>query len=214
MNLTETQKDALSELLNMGFARTASALSELTGHRVLLEVPQVSIHPIEELSAKLGTFVKGEIATVQQIFTGRVSGNALLLLNYDGAVQLTELVTPEPNLHRDRLDASAAEVLTEIGNILLNACLSVFGNLLQMQISFSVPRLHLEALDGLLHSLSIGKAEMRYAMVVYTGFRMKENSIHGYLVMILSVVSLEKLLEEIDHWARDEIAPPNLSISS
>ncbi len=214
MKLTETQKDALSELLNMGFARTASALSELTGHRVLLEIPQVSIHPIEELSAKLGTFVKGEIATVQQIFTGRVSGNALLLLNYDGAVQLTELVTPEQNTHRDRLDASAAEVLTEIGNILLNACLSVFGNLLQIQISFSVPRLHLEALDGLLHSLSIGKVEMRYAMVVYTGFRMKENSIHGYLVMVLSVVSLEKLLEEIDHWAREEIDPSNLSVSS
>ena len=214
MKLTETQQDALSELLNMGFARTASALSELTGHRVLLEVPQVSIHPIEDLSAKLGTFVTGEIATVQQIFTGRVSGNALLLLNYDGAVKLTELVTPEPNIHRDRLDASAAEVLTEIGNILLNACLSVFGNLLQMQISFSVPRLHLEALEGLLHSLSIGKAEMRYAMVVYTGFQMKENSIHGYLVMVLSVVSLEKLLEEIDNWANAEIAPPNLSISS
>lgn len=214
MKLTETQKDALSELLNMGFARTASALSELTGHRVLLEVSQVSIHPIEELSAKLGTFVKGEIATVQQIFTGRVSGNALLLLNYDGAVQLTELVTPEQDIHRDRLDASAAEVLTEIGNILLNACLSVFGNLLQMQISFSVPRLHLDALEGLLHSLSIGKAEMRYAMVVYTGFRMKENSIQGYLVMILSVISLEKLLEEIDYWAREEIAPSNLSIPS
>jgi chemotaxis protein CheC len=210
MKLTETQQDALSELLNMGFARTASALSELTGHRVLLEVPQVSIHPIEELSGKLGTFVTGEIATVQQIFTGRVSGNAMLLLNYDGAVQLTELVTPEQNSHRDRLDASAAEVLTEIGNILLNACLSVFGNLLQMQISFSVPRLHLDALDGLLHSLSIGKAEMRYAMVVYTGFRMKENSIQGYLVMVLSVVSLEKLLEEIDHWAREEIASPNI----
>lgn len=214
MKLTETQEDALSELLNMGFARTASALSELTGHRVLLEVPQVSLHPIEELSAKLGTFVTGEIATVQQIFTGRVSGNALLLLNYDGAVQLTELVTPEQNIHRDRLDLSAAEVLTEIGNILLNACLSVFGNLLQIQISFSVPRLHLDALDGFLHSLSIGKVEMRYAMVVYTGFRMKENSIHGYLVIILSLVSLEKLLQEIDRWAREEIAPPNLSISS
>lgn len=201
MILTETQRDALSELLNMGFARTAASLSDLTGHRVLLEVPQVSIHPINELTSKLATFVKGEIATVQQIFTGRVSGNALLLLNYDGAVKLTELATPEHHLQGDRLDSSSAEVLTEIGNILLNACLSVFGNLLQMQISFSVPRLHLEAIDGLLHSLSIGKEEMRYAMVVYTAFRMKDNSVSGYLVMVLSVVSLENLLEAVDNWA-------------
>lgn len=204
MILTETQRDALSELLNMGFGRTAASLSDLTGHRVLLEVPEVSIHPIDELSSKLATFVKGEIATVQQIFTGRVSGNALLLLNYDGAVRLTELTAPEHPLQGDRLDSSSAEVLTEIGNILLNACLSVFGNLLQIQISFSVPRLHLEAIDGLLHSLSIGKEEMRYAMMVYTAFRMKDSSVTGYLVLVLSVVSLENLLEAVDNWTNME----------
>ncbi|MEB3826714.1 chemotaxis protein CheC [Phormidium sp. CCY1219] len=201
MQLTDLQRDALSELLNMGFARTAASLSELTGYRVLLEVPQVSIHPIEELSDKLACFVEGEIATVQQIFTGRVSGNALLLLNYDGALMLTDLVTPQQHHRGDRLDSSAAEVLTEIGNILLNACLSVFGNLLQMQISFSVPRLHLDAVDGLLHSLNIGYEEMRYAMVVYTAFRMEDDSVTGYLVMVLSVVSLENLLEAVDNWA-------------
>ncbi|XDE62846.1 chemotaxis protein CheC [Arthrospira platensis BEA 1257B] len=71
MILTEKQKDALTELINIGFARTANSLSQLTGHRILLDVPQVSIHPIEELAAKLASFVNGEIATVQQIFTGQ-----------------------------------------------------------------------------------------------------------------------------------------------
>ncbi len=201
MLLTEDQKDALTELINIGFARTATSLSDLTGYRVMLEVPQVSIHPISELAPKLATFVQGEIATVQQIFTGPVSGNALLLLNYEGAVTLTDLLTPpgSPNTHR--LDASAAEVLTEVGNILLNACLGMFGNLLQIQISFSVPRLHLEALDGLLHSLVIGKEELRYAMVVYTAFHIRESAVDGYMVMILGVASLDCLIQAIDNWA-------------
>lgn len=210
MNLTEMQRDALSELLNMGFARTAASLSELTGRRVLLEVPQVSMHPIAELSSKLATFVTGEVATVQQIFTGHLSGNALLLLNYDGALMLTDLVSPEPRSHPERLDTSSAEILTEIGNILLNACLSVFGNLLEMQISFSVPRLHLEALDGLLHSLNIGHEEMQYAVVVYTGFRIKDNAVSGYLVIILSVVSLKNLIEAVDRWVTAVIEPENV----
>ncbi len=203
--LTEKQRDALSELINIGFARTAASLSDLTGHRVFLEVPQVSIISIEELASKLATYVQGEVATVQQIFTGPVSGNALLLFNYDGAVTLADLVTPEGGGISRRLDASAAEVLTEIGNILLNACLSVFGNLLQIQISFAVPHLHLDALDGLLHSLVIGREEMRYAMVVYTGFRLRDNSVNGYLVLVLSVVSLEKLLLAVENWADVEI---------
>ena len=205
MLLTEDQKDALTELINIGFARTATSLSELTGYRVMLEVPQVSIHPISELAAKLATFVQGEVATVQQIFTGPVSGNALLLLNYEGAVTLTDLLTPpgSPNTHR--LDASAAEVLTEVGNILLNACLGMFGNLLQIQISFSVPRLHLDALDGLLHSLVIGKDELRYAMVVYTAFHIRESAIDGYMVMVLGVASLDCLIQAIDDWANSGV---------
>lgn len=201
MDLTQTQQDALSELINIGFARAANSLSELTGDRVLLDVPQVSIHTIDQLRGKLATFVQGEVATVQQIFNGPVSGNALLLLNYDGAVMLSDLIAPDGHAHSTRLDTAASEVITEIGNILLNACLSVFGNLLQIQISFSVPRLYLEAIDGLIHSLVIGKEEMRYAMVVYTGFRMQDDSIKGYLVMVLSVVSLEKLLEAVENWA-------------
>ena len=48
MELTTAQHDALVELLNIGFGRAAASLSQLTGHRVLLEVPQVSVHPIED----------------------------------------------------------------------------------------------------------------------------------------------------------------------
>lgn len=198
--LTEQQKDALTELINIGFARTANSLSELTNSRVLLEVPQISLHPIEELSAKLESFVTDEIATVQQIFTGAVSGNALLVLNYDGAVILTDLLTPNKNSHFYRLDVSASEVLTEVGNILLNACLSMFGNVLKIQISFSVPRLHLDALDGLLNSLVIGKEELRYAILIYTAFHLRDNSVKGYLVMVLGVASLDQLIQAIDRW--------------
>ena len=35
MKLTERQSDALSELINIAFARTGAALSELTGHRLM-----------------------------------------------------------------------------------------------------------------------------------------------------------------------------------
>lgn len=119
---------------------------------------------------------------------------------------LTDLLTPPEIPHTHRLDASAAEVLTEVGNILLNACLGMFGNLLQIQISFSVPRLHLEALDGLLHSLVIGKEELRYAMVIYTAFHIREKAVDGYLVMVLGVASLDCLLQAIDQWADIEVA--------
>lgn len=199
MELTERQKDALTELINIGFARTAASLSDLTGQRVLLDVPQVSIHTIQELPLALADFVVGEIATVHQIFTGPVAGDALLLLDAAGALLLTTLLTHE-QAPVPRLDASAREVLTEVGNILLNACLGMFGNLLQVQVSFSVPRLHLESLNSVLQSLVIGTAELRHALVVYTAFRLRESEVTGYLVIILGVASLDRLIREVENW--------------
>lgn len=198
MKLTERQRDALSELINIAFARTGAALSELTGHRVMLNPPEVNVYRTAELGAALAQFVPGDVASIHQVFGGPVAGDALLLLNYDGAVQLTDLLTDEHN-PSDYLDESAREVLTEVGNILLNACLGMFGNLLNVHVTFSVPRLHLETLDELLPSIT-NKPELHYALVVYTAFQIRDSSVRGFLVIVLSVASLDRLIQEVDAW--------------
>ena len=93
MNLSADQKDAITELVNIAFSRTAAALSELTGNRVELAVPEVSAHPIAELFPALGRFVRGDVATVHQIFGGPVAGDAFLLLDVEGAARLVALMT-------------------------------------------------------------------------------------------------------------------------
>jgi chemotaxis protein CheC len=199
MELTERQSDALTELINIAFARTAASLSELTGQRVVLEVPSVAILPIGNLPVELSRFLPAEVATVHQVFTGPLTGDALLLLNYDGAVMLTDLLTDE-QIKSDHLDESAREVLAEVGNILLNACLGVFGNLLQVRVSFSVPKLHTERINGLINNLVVGVDEVRYALVISTAFRLRESSVKGYMVVALSVASLDRLIKEVENW--------------
>ena len=199
MKLTERQADALSELINIAFARTGAALSELTGHRVLLNPPEVAVYRTEELRPALAQFVPGDVASIHQVFAGPVAGDALLLLNYAGALQLTDLLT-EGNNPSPFLDESAREVLTEVGNILLNACLGMFGNLLNVHVTFSVPRLHLETLEELIESTTTGKTEMHYALVIYTAFQIRDSSVKGFLVIVLSVDSLDRLIHEVDAW--------------
>ena len=76
MNLTGVQEDALVELINIGFGRAGAALSKLTGHRVQLEVPQVTMCPIDEMADRLRPMLGHELATVHQIFSGPVDGDA------------------------------------------------------------------------------------------------------------------------------------------
>jgi chemotaxis protein CheC len=199
VELNQTQQDALIELLNIGFGRAASALSQLTGHRVLLDVPQVSVHPIEELNNALRSKLDDQVASVHQIFSGPVGGDALLILNHSAAGMLKELLTNEPPLPLP-LDASAREVLTEVGNILLNACLGTFGNILQVQVSFSVPHLNLDTLHDVMRSLLVNREGLRYALVVHAGFKLRDAEVKGYLVIVLSVASLDRLIRAVEDW--------------
>jgi chemotaxis protein CheC len=203
MALTAQETDALTELINIAFARTGAALSDLTGHRVLLEPPTVALHLTSELHRQLGRFVPGEVAWIHQVFEGPVAGDALLLLNYDGAVQLTELLTDETPA-TNRLDESAREVLTEVGNILLNACLGVFGNILKVHVGFSVPRLRLNNVDELIQWLNEGQEELRYALVIFTKFQIRDSEVNGFLVLVLSMSAFDRLVTELDNWIEEE----------
>jgi len=195
--MNESQKDALTEVINIAFSRAGAALSELTSQRVLLNVPRISVHPIEELQSALSDLVEGEVATVHQIFSGAVSGDAFLMLDEKGAMVLIDLLTGATG-KKDRLLESDNEVLNEVGNILLNACLGSFGNMLKVHITFSMPRVRLDAIEGLIASLSIGNTEIQYALVVFTKFRVKETEISGFLVIVLGVSSLDLLLKAVD----------------
>jgi len=196
-NVSERQKDALIEVVNIAFSRAGASLSELTGHRVLLDVPQISIRPIEELERALTGLMKGEVATVHQVFGGEVSGDACLMLNQEGAVHLTNLLT-DGTEKKERLYESDREVLNEVGNILLNACLGTFGNILKVHITFAVPQMRLEAMSEFIDTLLVGDQGIRHCLIISTDFRIKDSEITGYLIIVLGVSSLELLLQAVD----------------
>jgi len=204
VDLTPVQQDALVELINIGFGRAAASLSKLTGHRVQLQVPEITMCPIEQMAAHLRPLLKNEeVASVHQIFSGPVEGDALLVLDQNSAAILKELLTNEPALPLE-IDRSAREVLTEIGNILLNACLGTFGNLLKVQVSFSVPHLALETLEGIVGSIAVGRQGLRYALIVHAAFRLRDSSLTGYLVIVLGVASIERLIRALESWEAEQ----------
>lgn len=203
MQLNDVQHDALVELLNIGFGKAGASLSKLTGQRVLLEVPHVGVHPLDQLNAALSEVVHGDVASVHQVFTGPVAGDALLLMDPAGASILKELLTDEPALPLE-LDASAREVLTEVGNVLLNACIGTFGNLLNVPLGFSVPDVDVARLHDVVERFSAVGDAFRYALVITSAFRLRESEVTGYVVIVMTVQSLNRLLTALDRWERKQ----------
>ena len=192
MKLTDLESDALNELFNIGLHRAAASLSDLTGKRVVVELPKLWVCSMDELKDRLLEVVSGDLATVHQFFGGAIAGDAVLLLEYDKAVQLADLMTGGDVALGGRLDQSAREVIAEIGNVVLSSCLGAFGNVLQVAVSFSVPRIHIESLDGMLRSVVIERDQgIPYALVAATRFSLSGLEISGYLIVVIGVKSLE-----------------------
>ncbi len=205
MELTLNQKDAVTELINIGYGRAAGALSELTGYRINLEVPEVTMHEIDEIGPLLQSRIDLDVASVNQVFSGPVSGNALLLLDQASALVLSRLLGDEHAISED-FDTNAKEIITEVGNIVLNACLGVFANLLHIQVTFSVPRLQVESVTRVLRTVINNSEEaLNYGLMIHTRFHVKAGNVTGYMVIVLGIASLDRLLLELNKWENRQI---------
>lgn len=193
MNLDGLDTDALGELFNVGLHRAAASLSEITGQRILVDMPRLVVCPVEEIEDRLVDLVGGEIATVHQVFGGAVAGDAVFLIEHDKAAVLAKLMTDGEAALGGRIDQSAREVLAEIGNIVLGACLSGFGDMLQTPVSFSVPQIHIETLKTILGSLLSGANEQQFAVIAATRFRLSTLAIDGYMLVAVGARSLDRI---------------------
>ncbi len=199
MELTPSQQDALTELINIGYGRAAGALSELTGYRVTLEVPRITMHKLAQISSLLAHLMTGKVAGVNQNFSGPIAGNALLVLDESAARALNRLLSDDDAMAQT-FDNAGQEIITEVGNILLNACLGVFGNLLQVPVTFAVPRLHVAEIGAVMSTITAGGDELQYGLMIHTRFQLRASNVTGYLVIVLGITSLERMRHELDNW--------------
>jgi chemotaxis protein CheC len=192
--LSAEQSDALAELINIGFGRAANALSILVEQRVFLETPQVSLYEVADLKQALEPLSHEEVTSVHQVFSGKLSGDAILLMNTHSASALTHMLSGG-TATSDEMTDTDREAIRETGNILLNAFTGSFGNLLQVHITFTVPKLNCDSLQNMIHSLMIDQRRLEYALVVHVNFRLIQGDVSGYVIIVMGLQSLETLIE-------------------
>ncbi len=93
--LHDKELDALKEVANIGAGHAATALSQLTSRRIMIDVPKVQICTIEEAASAVGD--GGVVAAVLMQVLGDLTGRSLLLFEKNLALQLADmLLTREP----------------------------------------------------------------------------------------------------------------------
>lgn len=191
IELTELERDALTEVVNIGVSRAAAALRKMVGHQVLLSVPAVEIVTRKKAATLLGERESNELVAVEQSFSGAFAGRALLIFPEESSFALARAVTGDEMSDKDVAELEQ-EALAETGNIILNNCLATMANMLKRPLTMSLPKVCRgsgEALFG----CENGDEKAGLVLFLYINFSIRLHDLRGYIAMMMDMPSLQSL---------------------
>lgn len=189
--LEELERDALTELVNIGVSRAASSLRKMVGEQVLLSVPAVEVVTRAGAAVLIRERESGDLVAVRQDFEGVFSGRALLIFPETNSMALVHAVTGGALSPGEAADMEN-EALAETGNVVLNSCLATMANMLQRPLNMSLPEV-LRGDGATLFDLTETNADGGVVLFLYINFAINDRDIRGYIAMLMDLPSLQAL---------------------
>lgn len=182
----------------MGAGHAATALSQMTDDRIMVNVPRLQIARLEDVPETIAP-PEAVVATVMTQVLGDLSGRTLLIFPRDSATRLAEiLLRREPGaiVELGELEQSA---IKEVGNILCAAYLNALSDFLGMMLLPSVPSLAIDLCTAVLTTAFADFVrDHDYVLSIETQFQMQKGEpVQGHFLLLPDVQSLQSILRAI-----------------
>ncbi|HEX5773149.1 MAG TPA: chemotaxis protein CheC [Geomobilimonas sp.] len=196
-NLNEAQIDALREVSNIGMGHAATALSQLLGKTVHLQVPQVLITDISKVPELLGGAEKMVVGIYLQVL-GSARGNILMIFPRENAIKMLDKLLNRDNTKGGLLSELEVSALKEVGNILASAYLNALGSMLKMTLIPSVPMLSFDMAGAVVDYVLVDlAADGDLSLMVETEFFEEGEQVKGHFFLLPDPPSLQVILKSI-----------------
>ncbi|HYD66976.1 chemotaxis protein CheC [Azospirillum sp.] len=195
LELTEDERDVVTELMNMGVGQAAAAFSQMIGEEITLSVPSVEVMSREAAAAALARLTSDRATGITQSFEGALAGVAALVFPEAKSLHIVRSVLGGAYPVQE-ITELAQETLLEIGNIILNACLGTIGNFLHTEVVSSLPALTSEVNRDLFATAgtreSGGGPDDSVVLFLHIRFLIRSDDVSGYLMFVMDVVGVER----------------------
>lgn len=202
IELTDLQRDAVTELLNIAIGRAASALNEMVSDEVKLSVPFIDFVTRGEAAQRLREDAKdNDVIAVKQRFDGQFYGDVMLLFPERKSLDLVRMILKDA-VPLDSLTELEQEALIEVGNVVLNACLGSLANQLGLRIESSLPMYLAGSSDKILENLVDDDESMQNDLVMFlhVDFALQRRDVYGYVAFVMDIESAQSFREIIESY--------------
>ncbi|GAB7127725.1 chemotaxis protein CheC [Silvimonas sp. JCM 19000] len=194
--LTELQKETLEEVFNIGMGRAAAALSTLVNEEVTLSIPSVRLMQRKEAALVLGGTGR-RVCSITQVLRGEFGADAILIFPEEKSLQLVRLMLGE-SVDLTFVSEIEREALTEVGNIILNACIGTITNLLEGEFSISLPVFKQGDCVEIMQGASDEQEQV--VMLLHIDFSVEKYEISGHVAFVQDVRSYQGFVERIERF--------------
>lgn len=196
--LSELHQDALCEIFNIGAGRAAFSLSEIIGEEVKLSVPRVQVFLASEIDSQSLPLNSARLGAVRQHFSGPFDADAMLLFTEERALEIVRDMMGS-HVSVEELAEYEQEAMCELGNIILNSCLSAMADVLGLTLESSLPQYSVDTHDAILQKI-VEKAIQPVMLALHIDLTIEKRQTQGCLVFLLSTPSLQELLVYIERF--------------
>ncbi|BBB67514.1 CheY-P-specific phosphatase CheC [Undibacterium sp. YM2] len=197
-SLTELHLDALSEVFNVGAGRAAASLSDIVGEEVRLSVPSVEIRKSSEIDVSSMGLQSDRFGAVHQTFSGSFEAEAILLFTEEHALKIVrDMMGSQISL--EDLAEFEQEAMCELGNIILNACLSAMADMLSIPLNCSLPDYSVASTEEIFRRVS-NDLQQPYVLLLHIDLAIESRHSEGHLIFLLSSTSLTDLVTQLDRF--------------
>ncbi len=191
-DLDALESDLLAELFNIGVGKAADSLSRMVNQEVKLSVPAVEFRALRDMADYLGS--ESEICSISQDMRGAFDARSMLMFPEENSLEVVRQLMGN-HLPDELVADMQEEALSEIGNIVLNACIGSIATTLDSNFEVDLPEFNQGKPMDLLSSVDTTDDEG--VLLIRIHMELSECAVRGYLAFLLGQASqgnLQKVL--------------------
>lgn len=192
IELSSLEEDMLKELFNLGVGKAAASLSRMVKQEVVLSVPQVSFQTTDQLLQMLGD--ENEIVSISQDIKGPFDARSMLLFHEENSMYVVKQMLGK-QVPDEMLAELQEEALTEIGNVVLNACIGAISKSMNERFCVDIPSFIQANPAQIVNGNHLLKNST--ILLLEIDMTLKESDVTGYLAFIFGPDALNNLSSSI-----------------
>lgn len=193
---SEEMRDCFQEISNIAVGRAADLLARLLDNFVIMPIPTVNLLERSELNMALSSIGDASsVSAVCQGFTGsKISGEALLIFNDASFSDMAELT----NFKGEITEQIELELLMDIANILIGACLKGLAEQIDVRFSQGQPYLLGQHIN-VTNMLNSQAASWQRALTIELPYKLEGRNVDCDLLLLFTEDSLPVLTDKMKY---------------